>query len=318
MPARAWIASGLVAVMFWPAACGLPAPRSHWDTEPLVAPSESQEQKEVLERCVIEKHLEKAPYHAALEAGASLGLFTALDRKPHKVPSEELMLAYARFVSLKHSDSHECARAFGEETIRLGEGQYGEDSYVTASLAGHVADQRNLRELQEDLSVVRLGATREQIEGVLGDPDESESDDDATVHVYRHQRGSANVVMYVTYGPDGTVARAETAAQHDEEERKEKRRRDTEDLLAKAQCGDAHAQSDLGYRYITGQGVAQDLARAYFWFGIAHTGGVGFPPRERPSLSKRITPEQIAEAERLMAEWEPKDCTAEKMASPSD
>ena len=175
--------------------------------------------------------------------------------------------------------------------------------------------QRDHRELQEELSVIRVGATREQVEDVLGEPDESESGDGATIHVYRRQRGSAYVVMYVTYGPDGTVARAETATQHREEEK----RRATADLLAKAQCGDAHAQFNLGARYSNGWGVPKDLARAYFWYGIAHTGGVGAPLRERLDLSVRVSAEQIAEAERLMAEWEPEDCDngiveAEKLA----
>ncbi len=156
---------------------------------------------------------------------------------------------------------------------------------------------------------------------MLGEPDASESGDVATIHVYRHQRGSANDVRYVTYGPDGTVTRAETAAQRHEqrreqhqrvvmEQREEKKRRDTADLLAKAECGDARAQFDLGYRYRFGQGVEKDIARAYFWYGIAHTGGVGVPPNERLFLSERLTPERIAEADRLIAEWEPEDCSA--------
>ena len=151
------------------------------------------------------------------------------------------------------------------------------------------------------------------MEGVLGEPDGSESGGDTTVHVYRHQRASANVVMYVTYGPDGTVTRAETAKQRREEEN----RRYVAAILPKAQCGDARAQNDLGIRYSTGRGAEKDFARADFWFSIAHAGGVGVAPLETGYLSGRITPEQIAEAERLMAEWEPKDCTAEEIASPS-
>jgi len=81
------------------------------------------------------------------------------------------------------------------------------------------------------------------------------------------------------------------------------------DLRTKAQCGDAQAQSDLGNLYTTGRGVEQDFARAYFWYGIANTGGVGVPPRDATYLSGRITPEQIAEGERLMAEWEPEECS---------
>ena len=158
-------------------------------------------------------------------------------------------------------------------------------------------------ELQEELSVVRVGATREQVESVLGEPDRSESDADATVHVYRHQRGSANVVMYVTYGPDGTVARAETAAQWRE---------------AQAECGDADAQTmvRLHFDYLGGD-TPKDLVRAYFWLSKAISIS-GHYKSYKTDIAAKMTPEQIAEAERLVAEWEPKDCTAEEIASPSD
>ena len=73
------------------------------------------------------------------------------------------------------------------------------------------ARQRNQRELREDLSAVLIGATRGQVEELLGAPESS--GEDGQVHEYRHQRGDAKDVVYVTYGPEGAVANAETAEQ---------------------------------------------------------------------------------------------------------
>ena len=92
------------------------------------------------------------------------------------------------------------------------------------------AELSDRRELQEDLSVAQVGATREQVEGVLGEPDDSETHHGATVYAYRHSHGSATGVMYVTYGSDGTVVRGETAGQRYYRESQEKLQRDQREL----------------------------------------------------------------------------------------
>lgn len=38
------------------------------------------------------------------------------------------------------------------------------------------------------------------------------------------------------------------------------------ELKAKAQAGDAGAQSSLGFRYHTGQGISQNYALAVYWY----------------------------------------------------
>ena len=61
--------------------------------------------------------------------------------------------------------------------------------------------------------------------------------------------------------------------------------------------------------YATGLGVSQDYVAAHMWYNLAgarsardqrHT-YVG----ERDSVATRMTPEQIAEAQRLAREWQP-------------
>lgn len=42
-----------------------------------------------------------------------------------------------------------------------------------------------------------------------------------------------------------------------------------EEIKAKAENGDAEAQSNLGYCYLTGNGVAQDYAESAKWYGKA-------------------------------------------------
>ncbi len=68
------------------------------------------------------------------------------------------------------------------------------------------------------------------------------------------------------------------------------------------------AQFKLGSRYWTGWREEQNFARSYFWYGVANAGGVGAAPRDMPSLSKRLSAAEIAEAERLIAEWQPEHC----------
>ena len=115
-------------------------------------------------------------------------------------------------------------------------------------------------------------------------------------------------------GP-GTVTRAETAAQREEA----KKRRGTADLLAKAQCGDADAQFEIGNRYRHGvRGVNKDHIEATRWLSLASGQGHEFAAVNLERVQENMTVEQIAEAERLISEWEPKDCPAEEIASPSD
>ncbi len=68
--------------------------------------------------------------------------------------------------------------------------------------------------------------------------------------------------------------------------------------------GNAHAQSNLGVRYFKGQGVMKDFVQADMWFNIA--GANGYEDEEaknRDILENQMTPDQIAEAQKLAREW---------------
>lgn len=113
---------------------------------------------------------------------------------------------------------------------------------------------------------------------------------------------------------------------------------DLESLLKRAEQGDAQAQTDLGFRYRTGQGVPQDyvemvrwyrlaaeqghadalygLGRSYDngdgvpqdyveahkWFNLSAARGGAFAPSMRDTLP--MSAAQIAEAQRLATEWQ--------------
>jgi len=73
-----------------------------------------------------------------------------------------------------------------------------------------------------------------------------------------------------------------------------------------ASQGDTVAQSNLGFLYVTGQGVAQDYIQAHMWFNLAGAGGDSGVIKNRDIIARKMTPEQIAEAQRRAWEWKPK------------
>ncbi len=78
-----------------------------------------------------------------------------------------------------------------------------------------------------------------------------------------------------------------------------------------AEQGFAVAQHNLGLMYGNGQGVPEDYVQAHMWYDLAAS---GFPPgeardraaRKRDKVAERMTPEQVAEAQKLAREWRPK------------
>jgi TPR repeat protein len=80
-------------------------------------------------------------------------------------------------------------------------------------------------------------------------------------------------------------------------------------VLALALFGEAMA--DLGEMYRDGQGAPQDFVRAYMWFNLVVSGASGASirdqaVRDRNELAAKMTPAQIAEAQRLASGWAPK------------
>jgi len=66
-----------------------------------------------------------------------------------------------------------------------------------------------------------------------------------------------------------------------------------------AEQGHADAQNRLGLIYDTRHGIAEDILQAYAWFSLAAVQGDEYASRNKISVSKRMTPAQIAEAQKL-------------------
>ncbi len=73
-----------------------------------------------------------------------------------------------------------------------------------------------------------------------------------------------------------------------------------------AEQGHADAQVLLGTLYHLGQGVPRDDVLAHMWMNLAAAKGMKEVVKVRDSLEKRMTPAQLAEAQRLAREWTPK------------
>ena len=75
-------------------------------------------------------------------------------------------------------------------------------------------------------------------------------------------------------------------------------------LLA-AEQGNQDAPNNIGVMHMIGLGVPRDFFKAHKWFSIA--GVKDFEARSNKKfIERRLTPEQIAESERLAREWHEK------------
>ena len=72
-----------------------------------------------------------------------------------------------------------------------------------------------------------------------------------------------------------------------------------------AEQGDAAAQYTLGVFYDNGLGVPQDHIRSYMWFDLSAAQGRDGAAAFRDLVKRRMTPGQIAEAQKLAREWKP-------------
>jgi TPR repeat protein len=72
-----------------------------------------------------------------------------------------------------------------------------------------------------------------------------------------------------------------------------------------AEEGDPRAQNNLGLLYATGQGVPQDSVLTLMWFSLAAAQGFAPAKVNEATAVSALTPEQIAEAQRLVREWKP-------------
>ena len=77
-------------------------------------------------------------------------------------------------------------------------------------------------------------------------------------------------------------------------------------LLA-ANQGSFIAQWSLGIVYERGQGVPQDYVEAHKWYNLAASHDIdSLAGKSRDLLAAKMTPAQIAEAQKLAREWMPK------------
>jgi len=70
-----------------------------------------------------------------------------------------------------------------------------------------------------------------------------------------------------------------------------------------AKQGIAEAQYNLGVMYRTGSGVALNNVQAHMWFNISATSGFADARIGRDHIEKKMTPSQIANAQKLAREW---------------
>ena len=79
-----------------------------------------------------------------------------------------------------------------------------------------------------------------------------------------------------------------------------------------AEQGHVTAQNNLAYMYYKGRGVRQDYVQAHMWVSLAVSGySAEKELRDRASkgrdlVAAKMTPAQIAEAQKLASEWKPK------------
>jgi len=73
-----------------------------------------------------------------------------------------------------------------------------------------------------------------------------------------------------------------------------------------AEQGNTDGQNMLGFSYKLGAGVPRDYVMAHMWFNLSSAQGRKSAAKSRDALTKLMTPDQIAEAQRLAREWKPK------------
>ena len=91
-----------------------------------------------------------------------------------------------------------------------------------------------------------------------------------------------------------------------------------------ANAGDPDAQYNLGLMYANAQGLPKDLVRAHLWFTLAAAGYADdterdwaiqdptWAARNRNWSAAQLTPQELADARRLIQDWRSKNQTARR------
>ena len=64
------------------------------------------------------------------------------------------------------------------------------------------------------------------------------------------------------------------------------------------------AQLYLGQCYVKGEGVPKDFVLGYAWRNLAAARGVQGATKARDTVARKMSPQQIAEAQRYSREWQ--------------
>lgn len=81
-------------------------------------------------------------------------------------------------------------------------------------------------------------------------------------------------------------------------------------LRLTADQGAANAQYNLGLLYAKGEGVPQNFMRAYMWLSLSAAQGYQLAVKARETVAALMTSAQVVEAQKLAADWRPKDASA--------
>jgi uncharacterized protein len=73
-----------------------------------------------------------------------------------------------------------------------------------------------------------------------------------------------------------------------------------------ADRGDADAQNNLGFMFLYGRGVSQDYVSAHLWFDLAASGGKTSAAFARDLVAAKMTPAQVAAAQKRARDRESK------------
>ena len=77
-------------------------------------------------------------------------------------------------------------------------------------------------------------------------------------------------------------------------------------FLLAADQNAADAQYYLGILYVKGHGVPQDYVQAYKWFDLSAAQANNDAKKNKDAVAEHMSPEQIAEAQKLVREWKSK------------
>jgi uncharacterized protein len=77
-----------------------------------------------------------------------------------------------------------------------------------------------------------------------------------------------------------------------------------------AEHGDGYGQMNLGWMYSEGEGIPRDFITACMWFNLAAAHGLDDAKNNRNIIEKRMTAQQIGEAQKLSREWKPTKSTS--------